>query len=99
MIQSTSLHAYNTEVRPTLGARQKTILEAIQELQNEHENATNTEISEHLNFPINTVTPRVFELRQKGYLTESVTRPCRATGRRAKTWRVVFSRPKQQTLV
>ena len=99
MIQPTSLHAYNTEIRPTLGARQKTILEAVQEIQNERENATNTEIAKHLNFPINTVTPRVFELRKMGYLTESVTRPCRATGRRAKTWRVVFNRPTQQTLV
>lgn len=80
-IQQTSLDSYYGEVVPTLGNRQKKVVEAF-----ESQSFTNTELSRFLGWPINTVTPRVKELREKGYLIELTVRPCAVTGRMAKVW-------------
>lgn len=59
MIQETSLQAYE-EIKEELGQRQKLVLNAIREL----ESANNRIISQYLRLPINSVTPRVKELRE-----------------------------------
>lgn len=87
MIQPTSLLSYYEEVLPTLGDRQKKVLEAFMQ----KENFTNTELAYFLQWPINTVTPRVFELRAKYLLVEDKIRPCKVTGRMAKAWRIKYS--------
>ena len=38
--------------------------------------------------PINTITPRIFELRQKGLVVEHEKRKCTITGHPAIAWRV-----------
>ena len=82
MIQQTSLKAYFEEVKPTLGKRQKVVLEAFKC----KENFTNTELADFLQWPINCLTPRVFELREKGLLEEIKRRSCKVTGRTAIAW-------------
>jgi hypothetical protein len=49
---------------------------------------TNNELAEFLQWPINIVTPRIFELRAKGKVEESSRRPDGVTGRRAIAWRI-----------
>lgn len=84
MIQETSLNAYLGEVVETLGTRQKAVLDAF----TKKENFTNQELAEFLGWPINTVTPRCLELRRKGMLMLSGTRPCKSTGRMAMVFRL-----------
>lgn len=84
-VQTTSLFAYRTEIVPTIGTRQRVVYDEIMR----HKDVTNTEISHFLGFPINTVTPRVNELRKAGLVCESVKRPCRITGRTVIAWKVV----------
>lgn len=83
MIQATSLTAYHHEVKPNLGDRQRLVLDEIKL----HYNITNSELANHLNIPINTVTPRVHELRRKGLVIEDCKRTCRVTGRTAIAWK------------
>ena len=83
-MQPTSLEAYE-EVKKTLGSRQHRVLEKL----NYNPTAmTNTEIAFALDSPINTITPRVFELRGKGLVVEHEKRKCTITGRMAIAWRV-----------
>ncbi len=84
MIQNTSLQAYFQEVRPTLGDRQRKVLWALCE----RTELTNNELAQILNWPINTVTPRIFELRVKGLVEESSRRQDRVTGRTAIAWKI-----------
>jgi len=84
MTQPTSLKAYHTDVLPTLGARQEAVLEAFKH----KENFTNGELASFLEWPINTVTPRVFELRQKKILKKYSVRPCKVTGRICIAWEI-----------
>ena len=60
MVQETSLEAYESIVYE-LGQRQRQVLRAITELRE----ATNKQIARHVSLPINSVTPRVLELRKK----------------------------------
>lgn len=48
--------------------------------------ASNSEIARHLGLPINCVTPRVHELRQKGRVVPAMKRPCKVTGRYVIAW-------------
>ena len=83
-IQQTSLFAFYNEVKPTLGHRQKVIYEAF----GTRENFTNSEMSAYLNWPINTVVPRVNELRKVGLVRQSGIRTCKVTGRNVIAWEV-----------
>lgn len=83
MYQPTSLSAYH-EIKPTLGERQKEVYEIL----SLYPDLTNTEISEKLGLPINSITPRIFELRKYGKVEESCKRKCRVTGRTVIAWRV-----------
>lgn len=84
-IQTTSLNAFFSEVVATLGERHKSVLEAMKQRQN----FTNTELSEFLGWSINRVTPRVKELRQKGFITEDIRRECKITNRIVIAWKLV----------
>jgi Mn-dependent DtxR family transcriptional regulator len=88
-IRSTSQHVYHHEVVPTLGDRQEVVFNLLRDSQ--RENWTNSEIAAALEWPINTVTPRVFELRKVGLVSEDVKRQCRVTGRTAIAWRIIKS--------
>lgn len=83
-MQQTSLFSYKNEILPILGERQKVIYEALQT----RKNFTNTELAHQLNFPINTVTPRVNELRKMSLVRLAETRKCEITGRMCCAWEV-----------
>lgn len=80
-IVDTSLLAY-TNIKADLGARQKAILDVITYLGT----CTNSEISKFLGLPINVVTPRVYELREKGCVVLDTKRECKITGRLVMAW-------------
>lgn len=83
-VQETSRTAYYHEIKPTLGTRQREVLREI----GKHLNVTNTELSDELKWPINTVTPRTLELVKFGLVIEDCKRACRITGRRVIAWTV-----------
>ena len=91
MIQSTSLQAYEN-VKKELGYKQLKVFYYL----NEHISATNTEIANGLGLPINTITPRVFELRQKELVVEKEKRKCFITHRQAIAWKINTEEPKQK---
>ena len=64
MIQQTSLEAY-IELQKYLGKRQRQILEVFRRHGKPMSNRTAADI---MNYPLNCVTPRVLELRQRGLL-------------------------------
>lgn len=66
MIQPTSLNAYR-EIAPSLGNRQREVLEFVRK----RGSVSNLDISKGLELPINSITPRVKELREKGYLQKA----------------------------
>ena len=82
--QNTSVEAYFNNVLPTLGDRQRVVYKAL----NESLNLTNSELAVELDWPINTVTPRVNELRKKNLVVEAGKRICRVTGLRVNSWKV-----------
>lgn len=83
-MQQTSLMSF-VEIQHSLGERQKLVFGAIMVLKE----ATNLELSNFLKLPINSVTPRVFELRKKGIVVESSRRTCTVSGRMAICWKVI----------
>lgn len=83
-LQQTSLFAYYNDVKPTLGHRQKTIYEAL----GKRDNFTNCEMATYLDWPINTVVPRVSELRKMGLVRMAGIRKCNITGRKVIAWEV-----------
>lgn len=85
MYQETSRIAYAQNVIPTLGTRQLTVYEALKS----RENFTNSELAGYLDWSINTVTPRVHELRKMKLVEEDYKRPCRVTGRTAIAWKII----------
>ncbi len=82
MTQQTSIQAYK-DIVPELGARQQKVLDLFT---SREVLLTNNEIADKLGWRINTVTPRVFEVRQKGKLIARGKRPCKITGRTGITW-------------
>ena len=84
-IRDTSTQAYHTLVEPHLGERQSTVLDLLFRTVND---LTNAEIADLLDWPINCVTPRVYELRKMGFVEESRRRLCNVTRNAAYAWRV-----------
>lgn len=82
MPQATSVTVWRNKIQPHLGERQQVILDALKG------DMTNCEIAQKLDMPINTVTPRIFELRQKKLVVEYAKRKCCVTGRTAISWKV-----------
>jgi DNA-binding MarR family transcriptional regulator len=60
MIQQTSLMAY-FEAKPKINRNQQIVFDALEEIYP----ATNKQIAKHLGWEINSVTPRILELRAK----------------------------------
>lgn len=83
-VADTSILAYN-DIKSTLHPRQKEILDVIKNLGS----CTNSEITRYSGIAINRVTPRVFELREKGLVILDCKKECPVTGRLAMAWRVV----------
>jgi len=83
-VTDTSLEAFK-EVKKDIGKRQLEVYNAIKELGH----GTNTMISKWLNLPINCVTPRVKELRDKKLVGASIVDICPITKRRAIYWKCV----------
>ena len=84
MIQQTSMEAYNN-IQDDLGSRQLQVLNAIHELGE----CTNTMISRHLKLPINCITGRTKELRDKKLVGVACVDICPITEKRAIFWKIV----------
>lgn len=85
MIQETSLEAYY-DLKNSLGDRQRMILNIIKV----YPGVSNHDISCILNIPINSVTPRVKELRAMGFVEFDHYKVDRRTGKRVMTWVAVL---------
>lgn len=83
-VQQTSKDAFHGEVVPKLGDKQREVLDVLAKF----EDMTNKELSDYIGHPINTVTPRILELRRKGMVTLSQIRPDKTTGVRAMAWKL-----------
>lgn len=81
-VVQTSRTAYK-ELRGKLGPRQLKVLEAIEQ---HPQGITNNEIAHELRWPINCVTPRVFELRSAGLVAKVGQRPDRWTQKKSCVW-------------
>lgn len=84
-VQDTSRKSYAANVVPSLGARQVAVLIEL----GKADSLTNSQLAGRLEWPINTVTPRVFELRRLGLVQEATRRPCPVTGRMAIAWTII----------
>ena len=78
-----SRESYHAENRKGLLTRQLRILEL---LESHSEGLTNKEIAAILHWPINTVTPRVLELRTAGVVAKVCEKDDPETGRRSNVW-------------
>jgi len=83
MIQQTSLLAYESIVLE-LGQRQTMVYRQLMKCP-----ATNLELSRITGLPINSITPRVHELRKRGLVKRSKIRNCGVSGRKAIEWSVM----------
>ena len=66
-----------------LGRRQRTVYGLLRRYPG---GLSNMEIAHYLGWSVNRVTPRVFELRQKGLVVPGPRRPCTITGQTVQTW-------------
>ena len=82
-MQQTSIDVYH-DIAQSLGDRQRLVYEAIRYLGC----PTNLEISKFKKIPINQVTPRVYELREKGIVIQCEKRECSVSKRVVMSWRV-----------
>lgn len=83
-ISPNSMLAY-LDVLENLGERQEQVYKAIRDLKS----VNNKMIAAHLNLEINTVVPRVFELREFGIVKEDKKDLCPYTKKLTSYWKVV----------
>lgn len=81
-VQQTSLLAYK-EAKQKLNQKQSIVLYTLQQIYP----ATNLDIATHLGWAINSVTPRVHELRAKKLVVEAKKAIDPRTGRKSMFWR------------
>lgn len=82
-VQDTSIFTFQN-IQHTLGEKQALIIKSLQ-----FKGATtNLELSVHLGWPINQVTPRTNELVKKGIVKMSSKRECKISGRMAIAWMI-----------
>lgn len=86
MVATTSLMAYDTL---DLKTRQEQVIIALQIM----ERANNREIAEYLGLPINQVTPRVYELRNKGKICSNGLKRDEKTQMMTEEWKIT---PKEE---
>lgn len=84
MVQDTSIESYR-QIQSRLPAMQATAYRA---LATAGRPVCNKELSDHLGWPINSVTPTVFKLRERGLVVESHRAKYVPTNRRVIYWRV-----------
>ena len=80
MIQQTSMLAFLTDVKPKLNQKQHEVYRAIEA----HGPITNKQLAEVMDRPVNTITPRVLELREKRHIVSCFI--AEDGGRRAHYW-------------
>lgn len=83
MIQQTSLQAYR-EIQPELSKRQEQVYKTIMN----NPGLNNTEIARKLGKPINTITPRVNELRKKELVKLKEKKQCPITKKTTMAWEI-----------
>lgn len=83
MIQPTSLEAYDS-IKPELGNIQQEVYDTIEKFPT----VSNLDISRILNKPINSITPRVKELRDMNLVYYVGTKKDRITNRSVMCWNV-----------
>lgn len=83
-VTSTSLEAFE-EVKKNLGERQTLVYKYLERLGP----ATNKMLARVIGLEINSVTPRIHELRKKRLVGYDHTDKCRITGRKALYWKVI----------
>jgi len=81
-VRATSLLAYQ-EVLQKLGEKQLRVLKCLSTFNS----ATSMMLARQLDWDINRVVPRIFELRQMLMVKESKTDFCKITGRKAIYWK------------
>ena len=84
MIQQTSLEAYKA-ILPRLSETQEIIFNVIKD----HKGMSNHDISRFIGWEINTVTPRVNELRDLRMVDCYRIKVDRVTGRKCMTWEII----------
>ena len=93
-MQETSLMAYFSDVLPDINEKQRQVLRVF--IDNPSMTFTNRELARELRWEINSVTPRVYELRGRDkrfvmdepILVESEKRLCRIGERRSIAWQL-----------
>jgi len=88
-VQETSLEALES-IRPTLNSRQEEVYEWLKKWGP----ANNTMIGQSLKRPINSITPRIKELRNKKLVIESHKEECPLTKRKTIFWKINDGRKK-----
>ena len=83
MIQATSLQSY-AFIKESLSNRQMKVLRALENMGDD--GACNHGLALRLNWPINCVTPRTLELREKKLVVDAGTR--KVNGRNCHFWKV-----------
>lgn len=83
MIQETSKISYEN-IMQELGDRQLQVYNALRELKY----ATNNMIASYLKLPINSITPRVYELRKKELVTKSHVSWCPIKKTKCIYWKI-----------
>ena len=84
MIQNTSLEAWRI-IQPDLGSMQNMVYNLLKV----YPDSSNHDISILLGKPINCVTPRMKELRDKGLVLHSGFKRDETTGKRVMVWKVI----------
>ena len=81
-VAATSIESFHSLTQDDLGSRQKIVFETL----DAHPNRSNRELAELLNWPINTITPRVKELREMGAVARYGIKYDPVTNRNVMTW-------------
>lgn len=81
MMQDTSIESF-MDILPDLGSMQNMVYNVVKA----YPGSSNLDISRIMQKPINSVTPRVKELRDKGLVVLSHYKTDRVTGRRMMCW-------------
>lgn len=87
MYQSTSGAAFG-DMQGIIARKQSEVLRLFRAAGRESAGYNNRQVAQILGWPINTVTPRVLELREAGKLELAERRPDNLTGRTVMHWRV-----------
>jgi DNA-binding IclR family transcriptional regulator len=77
------------EVREGVCPKQAAVLDVLKHKRFFTDDMTNNEIAHALGWPINSVTGRVYELREMALVEPSDKRSCRITGRTCMAWKPV----------